>query len=58
MKIESPDFILKINPKKSIGIELTKLSQSKFLDQEFTPHQIESLEKDIVKKAKMIYELK
>ena len=32
--------------------------QSKFPDQEFTPHQIESLEKDIVKKAKMIYESK
>jgi hypothetical protein len=58
VKTESPDFILKINPRKSIGIELTKLAQSKFLNQEFTPHQIESLEKDIVKKAKMIYESK
>ena len=24
---ESPDFILKVNPKKSIGIELTRLSE-------------------------------
>lgn len=34
IKSESPDFILKINPKKSYGIELTRLVQSESLIQE------------------------
>lgn len=35
IKSESPDFILKVNPKSSFGIELTRLDQTKglFLDQ-------------------------
>jgi len=38
---ESPDFILRINPKKSIGIELTRLPESN----SFTESLIEILEK-------------
>jgi len=56
VKTESPDFILKLNPKRSIGIELTRLYQPKSNNQEFKPKQVESLEKKIVGKAQKTYE--
>lgn len=43
---ESPDFILKINPKKSIGIELTRLQESENL--------VEALVDSIDKKEKKL----
>lgn len=44
---ESPDFILKINPKKSFGIELTRLPNSGDL--------VEALSEIIEKKEQKIY---
>ncbi|NOZ47037.1 MAG: hypothetical protein GXO79_09680 [Chlorobi bacterium] len=42
-KSESPDFILQITPKKSIGIELTKLYNHKAIDQNYSLEQIKWL---------------
>jgi hypothetical protein len=44
IKSESPDFILKTSPKRSIGIELTRLFNPGLYDQEFLPE----LDKEII----------
>ena len=53
---ESPDFVISLSSKRKLGIELTRLTQPKLENQEFTIAQINSLEKKISTKAQKIFE--
>jgi len=58
LKSESPDFILKISPKKSIGIEITRLHDGSLPKNNpgfpVADLSIENLETTILKKEEMI----
>jgi len=54
-KTESPDFILNISPRKSIGIELTHLRQPRD-ENGISKVQINSLEREIVRKSQNLFE--
>ena len=53
---ESPDFVISLGRKRKLGIELTRLTQPKSENQEFTTAQISNLEKKICYKAQKIFE--
>lgn len=56
IETESPDFVITSNPKRKLGIELTRLSQPKLSNQEFTIAQINSLKKTISSKAQKLFD--
>jgi hypothetical protein len=58
VKSESPDFILKLNRKRSIGIELTKLFKYSKDPDRLPRKKPRSLYKRIVEEAKMLYGMK
>lgn len=53
---ESPDFIVASGPKKRIGIEITRLTNSFDVNSEHKNIQVDNLEKDICRIAKTIFE--
>jgi hypothetical protein len=55
---ESPDFVISLSRKRKLGIELTRLTQPKSENQEFTTAQISNLEKNICYKAQKLFEFR
>ena len=55
---ESPDFVISLSRKRKLGIELTRLTQPKSENQEFTTAQISNLERKICYKAQKIFEFR
>ena len=58
MDSESPDFIVKYSPKRSLGIELTRLTAPVSRDNGNNHIQIDSHEKEICEIARKMFELR
>lgn len=55
---ESPDFILQLNPKQSIGIELMRLHKDKTDTDAYAPRSTEQLKRELIKRTRFLVEQK
>lgn len=53
---ESPDFILQLNPKQSIGIELMRMHKDKTDTEAFAPRSAEKLKRVLIKNTRIFVE--